>query len=144
MPLVVVSFPKERWRKVNVSKFLKKFKSVPASKIVEVPEEELDRVVEILRRNKCEVQIVEPVKDDIEIKILKDLLKKIEAVRLGIAEPKELEKFAVEVIEKFSLKNLSDEVAEIIHDCIDFSENPIISELNEMEKRVKELLKKLL
>ena len=144
MPLVVVSFPEERWRKVNVSIFLKNFKSVPVSKIVEVPEEELDRVVEILKRNKCEVQIVEPVKDDIEIKILKDLLKKIEAVRLGIAEPKELEKFAVEVIEKFSLENLSDEVAEIIHDCVDFSENPIISELNEMERRVKELLKKLL
>ena len=144
MPLVVVSFPREKWRKVNVSRFLKKFKSVPASKIVEVPEEELDKVLEVLKRNKCEVQIVEPVKDDIEIKILKDLLKKIEAVRLGIAEPKELEKFAVEVIEKFSLKNLSDEVAEIIHDCVDFSENPIISELNEMEKRVKELLKKLL
>ena len=144
MPLVVVSFPRERWRKVNVSRFLKKFKSVPASKIVEVPEEELDKVLEVLKRNKCEVQIVEPVKDDIEIKILKDLLKKIEAVRLGIVEPKELEKFAVKIIEKFSLENLSDEVAEIIHDCIDFSENPTISELNKMERRVKELLKKLL
>ena len=141
MPLVVVRFPEERWRKVNVSRFLSKFKTVPASKVVEVPDEELDRVIEILKRNKCEVKVVEPIKDDIEVKILKDILRKIEAIRLGLAETKELERLAADNIAKFSLANLSDDLSDILHDCIDFAENPTIDDLNDIEKRVKGLLK---
>lgn len=141
MPIVVVRFPEERWRKVNVSRFLSKFKTVPASKVVEVPDEELDRVIEILKRNKCEVKVVEPVKDDIEVKILKDILRKIEAIRLGLADPKEFEKIAVDNIAKFSLANLSDDLSDILHDCIDFAENPTIGDLNDIERRARDLLR---
>ncbi|RLI76826.1 hypothetical protein DRP05_12050 [Archaeoglobales archaeon] len=144
MPIAIVRFPDERWRKVNISKFLKKFKSIPASKIIEIPEEELDHVLEILRRNKCDVEIVEPVREDVEIKILKDILRKAEAIRLGIAEPKELEKIAVDAIAKFSLMNLSDDVGDILHDCIDFAEQPFIGDLKDIETRAKEILKRKL
>ena len=144
MPLVVVKFPEERWRKVNVSRFLSRFKTIPVSKIVDVPEEELDRVLEVLRRNGCEVEVVEPVRDDIEVKILKEILRRVEAIRLGLAEPKELEKVAVEAISKFSMANLSDEVSEILHDCIDFAENPTISDLNDIESRARDALGKRL
>ncbi|WP_461863970.1 hypothetical protein [Thermococcus sp.] len=144
MPLAIVRFPDEKWRKVNVSRFLRKFKTVPASKVVEIPEEELEHVLEVLRRNNCEVEIVEPVRDDIEVKVLKDVLKKAEAVRLGIAEPKELEKIAIDAITKFSLKNLSEEVAEILHDCIDFAEQPFIGSLKDIEERAREVLAKKL
>ncbi len=141
MPMVLVRFPEERWRKVNVSRFLSKFKTVPASKVVEVPDEELDRVIEVLKRNKCEVKVVEPVKDDIEVKILKDILRKIEAIRLGLTESKELERIAVDSIAKFSLSNFSDDLSDILHDCIDFAENPTIGNLNDIERRVRDLLK---
>ncbi len=139
MALIMVKFPDERWRKVNLSKFLSRFRSIPVSKVVEVPEEELDKVLEVLKRNKCEVQIVEP-SGDIEIKILKEILRKIEAVRLGLAEPKELEKVAVDAISRFNLANLSDEVSEILHDCIDFAEQPLLSDLKEIEERIKEII----
>lgn len=141
MPLVVVRFPEEKWRKVNISRFLSRFRAIPVSKVVDVPEEELDRVLEVLKRNKCEVEVVEPVKGDVEVKILKELIRKIEAVRLGTSEPEELEKVAIDAISKFSMTNLSDEMSEILHDCIDFAENPTINDLNNIEKRVKDLLR---
>jgi len=137
----MVKFPKERWRKVNVSKFLRRFKSIKASKIIEVPDDEIDRVIDVLKRNNCSVELIEFVKDDVEIKLLKELLKRVEAIRLGVAEPKELEKLAVDAIAKFSLSNLSDEVSELLHDCIDFAEQPFIGDLNEIDKRAKEILK---
>ncbi len=139
--MVVVRFPEEKWRKVNMSRFLSKFKTVPVSKVVEVPDEELDRVIEILKRNKCEVKVVEPVKDDIEVKILKDILRKIEAIRLGLADPKELERIAVDNIAKFSLADLSDDLSDILHDCTDFAENPTIGDLNDIERRARDLLR---
>lgn len=73
--------------------------------------------------------------------ILKDILRKIEAIRLGLAEPKELERLAVDNIAKFSLANLSDDLSDLLHDCIDFAENPTISDLNDIGQRAKELLK---
>ncbi len=141
MPIVIVKFPNEKWRKVNVSRFLNKFKAIPASKIVDVPDEELDRVIEVLRRNKCDVKIVEPVKEDIEIRVLKEIIKKIESIRLGFSQPEELGRIAVDAIAKFSLLNLGEEISELLHDCIDFSEQPFISDLNEIQKRAEELLK---
>ncbi len=144
MPLAIVKFPSERWRKVNVSRFLSRFKSIPASKIVEIPDEELDHVLEVLKRNNCEVEIVEPLRDDIEVDILKDLLKRIEAIRLGMSEPEELGKLAVEVIKKIGLRELSSDVAEVIHDCIDFAEHPLIGDLNDIEVRVREILREKL
>ena len=137
----IVRFPEEKWRKVNVSKFLSKFKSIEASKIVEVPDDELDGVIDVLKRNNCSVELAEFVRDDVEIKLLKEILKKVEAIRFGIAEPKELEKLAVDAIAKFSLANLSDEVSELLHDCIDFSEQPFIGDLNEIERRTRDILK---
>jgi hypothetical protein len=53
--LIIVRFPNERWRKVNLSRFLSKFKTIPVSKVVEVPDEELDKVLEVLKRNKQKV-----------------------------------------------------------------------------------------
>ncbi len=144
MPLAIVKFPSERWRKVNVSRFLSRFKSIPASKIVEIPDEELDHVLEVLKRNNCQVEIVEPVREDIEINILKDLLKRIEAIRLGMSEPEELGKLAVEVIKKIGLRELSSDVAEIIHDCVGFAEHPLIGDLNDIEVRVRKILREKL
>lgn len=93
-----------------------------------------------MRRNNYTVELIEFVKDDVEIKILKELLKMVEAVRFGVAEPKELEKLAVDAIAKFSLSNLSDEISELLHDCIDFAEQPFIGDLNEIESMTKEMI----
>lgn len=144
MSLLIVKFPDENWRKVNVSRFLSKFKNMDVSKVVEVSDDELEHVLEVLKRNNCIVEIVEPKKDDFEIPILKKVILKSEGIRLGVAEPKELEKIALDAIVKFSLENLSEEVSEILHDCIDFAETPLLSDLEDIEGRAKEVLKKKL
>ncbi len=102
-----------------------------------------DRILKILKRNKCEFQIIEPA-GDVETKILKEILRKIEAIRLGLSEPKELEDAAVNTIARFSLINLSDDVSEILHDCIDFAEHPLLSDLKEIEDRARKVLSKKL
>ena len=68
----------------------------------------------------------------------------MEAIRLGISKPEDLEKLAVGFIAKFSLKNLSEEVASLLPDCINFTENPQIGDLNVIERRTEELLRKKL
>ena len=100
-----------------------------------------DWILKILKRNKCEFQIVE---QDVETKILKEILRKIEAIRLGLSEPRELGDVAVNTIARFSLANLSDDVSEILHDCIDFAEHPLLSDLKEIEDRVRKVLSKKL
>lgn len=135
---MAVKFPKERWRKVNVSRFLKKFEEIPVSKVVKVPEEELDRVLEVLRRNECMIRLLEPA--EVETDILNKILRAVSAIRHGSKNAEELGKIAVDAITKIGLENMSDELADLLHDCIDFSENPTISDLNEIEKRAKSLL----
>lgn len=73
-----------------------------------------------------------------ETEILKEILRKIEAIKLGLADPKELEKVAVDTIVKFSLANLSDGFSDILHDCVDFAENPAM--LDDIERKVKDVL----
>jgi len=50
LPVLVVRYPKEKWRKVNISRFLSQFKNIEASSLVEVPEADLRRVLEVLER----------------------------------------------------------------------------------------------
>ncbi len=138
MALVAVKFPDEKWRKVNVSRFLKKFEEVPVSKLVKVPEEELDRVLDVLRRNGCIVRLLEPA--DVETEILNKIIKTANAIKFGSEKPEELGKLAIDAIARIGLENMSDELADLLHDCVDFSENPTITELNEIEKRARELL----
>lgn len=140
MSLLIVKFPEENWRKVNVSRFLRKFRNIDFSKVVEVPDDKIDRVLEVLEKNNCGVKIVDPKHDDIETKILKRIVVKASEIRLGSAEPKDLESIATDAIVKFSLENLSDEVSEILHDCIDFAETPLLSDLKEIEQRAQDVL----
>ena len=51
MPTVLVGYPKERWRKVNVSKLLRKFEKLDVSAAVRVSEKDLERLLDILERN---------------------------------------------------------------------------------------------
>lgn len=144
MPLLIVKFPEEKWRKVNVSKFLSRFRNMNASKVVEVSDDEIDQVLDVLKRNKCTVEVVESKKDDFEISILKKVILRVEEIRLGSAEPEELEKVAMDTIVNFSLEKLSEEVSEILHDCIDFAKTPLLSDLKDIEERAEEVLRKKL
>lgn len=108
------------------------------SKVVEVPDDKIDRVLEVLHKNNCDVKIVDPKNDDIETKILKRIVVKASGIRLGSADPEDLEAIATDAIVKFSLENLSDEVSDILHDCIDFAETPLLSDLKEIEQRTQE------
>jgi hypothetical protein len=138
--LVVVKFPKEQWKKVNISRFLSKFEKIKASTIIDVPEKELDHVLGILNRNDCDVKLVKPAKNAFEEKIVKELSRLCDKVRMKEAEPKEIEKFAVDKIAKFSLEKFSEEVADILHLAVEFGKEPTFLTLSEIEKGCKEFL----
>ncbi|MFQ6052411.1 MAG: hypothetical protein ACE5K4_12075 [Candidatus Hydrothermarchaeota archaeon] len=142
MVLVAVKFPKENWKKVNVSKFLSKFDSLEVSKIVNIPDENLEHVLEVLNRNDCKVEVLRPAQEDIEKMILKRIKEICEGIRKNIIEPRALDEFAVKCITEFSLKNLSEELTNILHDSIEFGENPSLIALNQIEKKTNELLRK--
>lgn len=138
--LVVVKFPKEQWKKVNISRFLSKFEKIHASTIVEIPEKDLDHVLDVLNRNDCKVKLVKPAKKEFEEQIVKELLRLCDKVRMNEAKPEVIEKFAVDKIAKFSLEKFSNKVADILHLAIEFGKEPTFLTLNEIEKECKEFL----
>jgi hypothetical protein len=138
--LVVVKFPKEQWKKVNISRFLSKFRKIQASTIVDIPEEDLNHALEILHRNDCDVKLVKSAESEFEEKIVKELLKLCTKVRMKEAEPAEVEKFAVDKIAKFGIEKFSDEVADILHLAVEFGKEPTFLTLAELERECKEYL----
>ncbi|MBI5253481.1 MAG: hypothetical protein HY930_03675 [Euryarchaeota archaeon] len=138
--LLVVRFPKKQWKKVNISRFLSKFEKIRASTIIDVPEKELDHVLRVLSRNDCDVKLVKPVKKEVEEKIVSELLKLCQKVRMNEAQPKEIEKFAADAIAKFSLEKLDEEAADILHLGIEFGKEPNLLTLSEIEKECKDFL----
>ena len=138
--LIAVKFPREKGKKVNLSRFLRKFHRFRPSLLVEVPDEEAGRVLNVLTRNKCEVLVLKPAFRDVERDILEDMLSLIKRIRAGEEEPTALGKFAVEKIAAFSMKNLSEEVSDLLHLAIEFEENPSILILNQIEREAKKLL----
>lgn len=141
MPILAVRYPKEKWRKVNVSKFLSQFRKVEASSLVEIPEENLKRVLRVLERNSCGVTVLPVVSS--ERHVVTSLLRVLEEVREGRAQPKQLADFAANIIAEKSLEKMNDELAELLHDAIDFEDNPSIILLNEMESTAKQIEKRL-
>ena len=137
--LVAVKFPRERGKKVNISRFLSKFKKFKPSVLVEIPDEKAEHVLKVLSRNNCEVKILKPALVDVEEKIVDDILDLVRKIKAGKEEPKALGRFAIEKIKIFSLENLSNEVGDLLHLCIEFEDNPSILILNEIERRGKEL-----
>jgi len=68
------------------------------------------------------------------------MLSLIKKIRAGEEEPSELWKFAVEKIAAFSMKNLSEEISDLLHLAIEFEENPSLLILNQIERDAKKLL----
>lgn len=140
MPLVIVKFPRESGKKVNMSKFLSKFKSIESSRVVDIPDDELPHALDVLSRNKCKVTIAKHANEDLEKQLLQRISRLCEKIKEGRAKPKELEELAVNAIAQFSLENLSQELSELLHSSIEFGENPTILILNDIERESKELL----
>jgi hypothetical protein len=140
LPILAVRYPKEKWRKVNVSKFLSQFKKVEASSLVEVPEENLKRVLNVLERNGCGVTVLPLIST--ERQVVTSFLGILREVREGKAQPKQLADFAAKIIAEKSLEKMSEELAELLHDAIDFEDNPSIILLNNMENAAKQIEKR--
>jgi len=141
LPVLVVRYPKEKWRKVNISKFLSQFNKVEASSLVEIPEEDLKRVLDVLERNGCEVTVL-PVMSW-ERQVVTSFLGMLKEVREGKAQPKQLADFAAEIIAEKSLEKMNAELAELLHNAIDFEDNPSIILLNDMENTARQIQKRL-
>ena len=137
--MAAVRFPKERGRKVNISRFLSRFKKFKPSVLVEIPDEKAEHVLKVLARNDCEVKILKPALMDIEEKIIEEMLDLVRRIKAGKEEPKVLGRFAIEKIKIFSLEKLGDEIGDLLHLCIEFEDNPSILILNEIERRGREL-----
>ncbi len=138
--LIAVDFPKEKWKKVNMSRFLSRFEKRTPSVLVKVPEDDAEHVIEVLNRNKCRTQILKPARRDFEGRAIKNLLAHVERVRMGSEEPGALGKFAVDKIAMLGLANLSDELADILHLSVEFEEDPSILLLNDIEKKAREFI----
>jgi len=63
LPVLLVKYPKEPWKKVNMSRLLSQFRKLHISTVVEVPEDEVERVVEILFRNNAQVFTIQELED---------------------------------------------------------------------------------
>jgi hypothetical protein len=141
LPIIAVQYPKEKWRKVNVSKFLSQFKKVEASSLVEVPEENLQHVLQVLERNSCKVTVLPVVST--ERHIVTSFLHILREVREGKAQPKQLADFAAKIIAEKSLEKMDEDLAELLHDAIDFEDNPSIILLNNMENAARQIEKRI-
>lgn len=141
MPLVAVQYPKEKWKKVNVSKFLKKFQKIEASALVQVPGDQLAHFREVLERNGCKITLL-PVAH-----LEKDIVHKfhdlIQDIKEGRTQPKQLADFAAKTMADESLQDLDEELADLLHDAMDFEDNPSVILLNEMEEKIREIEKRL-
>jgi hypothetical protein len=140
LAILAVRYPKEKWRKVNISKFLSQFKKVEASSLVEILEENLKHVLQVLERNSRKVTVLPVIST--ERHVTTRFLDILREVREGKAQPKQLADFAAKIIAEKSLEKTSEELAELLHDALDFEDNPSIILLNNMENTAKQIEKR--
>jgi len=79
----------------------------------------------------------------LERQIVTSFLGIIEEVREGKDQPKQLADFAAKIIAEKSLEKVNEELAELLHDAIDFEDSPSIILLNDMENAAKQIEKRL-
>ncbi|MHA1270683.1 MAG: hypothetical protein ACTSPY_12895 [Candidatus Helarchaeota archaeon] len=138
MPLILVKFPEEMSKKVNMSRFLSKYSKLDISVVVEVQINELNHILEILKRNDCKITIAEIVEDQ----IIKTLLPIIKNIRLGSTEPRKVGEYCKEVLDKYGENNLKPEILEIMRLCEEFSSDLKIDTLNKIQNNLELQLNK--
>jgi hypothetical protein len=138
MPTVLIEYPKERWRKVNISKFLSKFDKLNVSAAVRVSEKDLDRLLSVLKRNNCKVIVTH--EESRERRIIEKILESCTRIRNRQASPDEIGNLATKTIAEIGLEKLSAPVRDILQLAIEFSEDHNLLTLNELEDETKEYL----
>jgi len=138
MPTVLVEYPKERWRKVNVSKLLRKFDKLDVSAAVRVSEKDLERLLNILERNNCKVVVTHEVIK--ERRVVEKILELCMQVRNRQVHPDEIGRLAAKTVAEISLENLGHSVRGILQLAIEFSEDHSFLTLNELEDEAREFL----
>jgi len=58
----------------------------------------------------------------------------INAIKFNPERAEELSKIATDAVDKVGLENVSEELADLLHDCVDFSENPTVTDLTKQRK----------
>jgi len=122
------------------------FPSYRLLKILSKYKDKIDNVVLVnpqAKRILGQVSIPGLIEVSEEKKIIGKLFNLIEHVREGRAQPKQLADFAAKTIAERSLEKMSDELAELLHDAIDFEDNPSIILLNDMENTAKQIERRL-
>ncbi|MHA1312143.1 MAG: hypothetical protein ACTSQO_14610 [Candidatus Helarchaeota archaeon] len=137
MPLLLVKFPEEMSKKVNMSRFLSKFSKLDVSVVVNIQLNDLKHVLEILNRNDCEIIIAEEMEDH----IINTLLPIIKKIRAGLIAPEKIGEYCNKIIETYGESNLKNEIIDVLKDGIKFSENLQINTLNDLQTKIELLLK---
>jgi len=138
MPTILVEYPKERWKKVNISKLLRRFDKLDVSAAVRISDKDLKRLLPILERNDCKVIVTH--EDLEEREIAEKFLDLCVKVRSRQAKPEEIGQLATKIIVDFGLENLDSAVRDIVHLATEFSEDHNILTLNELEDKTREIL----
>jgi len=138
MPTILVEYPKERWRKVNLSKFLSKFDKLEVSAAVRVSEKDLDRVLSVLKRNNCKVVVT--LEEIQERRVVEKILELCVQVRNRQVQPDEIGRFATKIVTETGLEKLEPLVRDILQLAIEFSEDQSFLTLNELEDEAREFL----
>ncbi len=113
MPVLVIKFPEDNARKVNMSRFLSKYTKREFSVIVDVERERLPHIFEILNRNECKVLMAQDQSLIIDFEMflilfIIDSKLKMES-KVIISEEKDLEEES-EKKEKVPIKNINEAV----------------------------------
>jgi len=138
MPTILVEYPKERWRKVNLSKFLSRFDKLDVSSAVRVSEKDLDRVLSVLKRNNCRVVVMH--EETRERRIVEEILELCVQVRNRRVHPDDIGRFATTTIAETGLEKLEPSIRDILQLAIEFSEDHNLLTLNELEDETREFL----
>ncbi|MBD3229768.1 MAG: hypothetical protein GF329_16420 [Candidatus Lokiarchaeota archaeon] len=138
MPILLVKFPKEMSKKVNMSRFLSKYEKIDISVAVNIQINDLEHVLEVLNRNDCEIIIAE----EVEKQVIKPILPLIKNIRSGIVSPEKMGEYVEKILEKYNRSNLNNEIVEILDLCEQFSQNPQIDFLNELQPKVEAVINK--
>ncbi|MHA1229301.1 MAG: hypothetical protein ACTSRP_04660 [Candidatus Helarchaeota archaeon] len=138
MPLILVKFPDEMSKKVNMSRFLSKYIKLDVSVVVDVNINDLAHVLEILKRNNCKVIVAE----EVENQIIRSLIPIIKNIKSGSISPEKVGEFCNEVLEKYGSDNIEPEILEILNLCQKFSVDPHIDILNEIQIKLEAQLSK--
>ena len=132
MPILLVKFPDEMSKKVNMSRFLSKYHKIDISVVVNVQLNEIDHVLEVLKRNNCKVIVTEEIK----YQILKPLVPLLKNIRNGNTDPDKLSEYLSMIEEKYDKSIIDSEVNEILNLCEEFIKNPTLPLLNNLQNKV--------